>query len=149
MSKLTEKKDFKSQNSERKINFVSDADEAKKIEDEENGSVTVFTDGKGKATIEDRLACAKVVTFNNKGKEKRTYFIRKYTIGEFKGHFYNPVNYVEVDFLAKTRTGGEERYKWVKVSKGMFGIYEKFLITRNSVYMTQLNMEYTNHGETA
>lgn len=147
MGKITDKKSFKELNEGRKINFVSDAEEAKAVA-EENSSVTVFTDGKAKTTIEDRLACAKIVSYKSNGKDKHTYFIRKYSQGDWKGHFYNPVNAVEVDFLARSRVGGEERYKWVKVSKGMYQTYERFLISRNPVYLTQLNMEYTNNGQT-
>lgn len=147
MGKITDKKSFKELNEGRKINFVSDVEEAKALA-EENASITVFTDSKSKTTTEDSLACAKIVTYTNNGKEKKQYFIRKYAQGDYKGHFYNPVNAVEVDFRARSRVGGEERYKWVKVSKGMFVTYERFLITRNPVYLTQLNMEYTNNGET-
>lgn len=138
----------KKDNVERKINFISDEKEAKRIEEEQNSTVTNFTDSRGKDTIEDKLACAKTVQFKSNGKDKTMYFIRKYTQGDWKGHFYNPSNKVEVNFLQRSRVGGEELYKWVKVSKGMYQTYERFLITRNPVYMTQLNMEYTNNGQT-
>ena len=145
-NKMTEKNDFKSQNEGRTLNFVSDVDTAQNIEQEENYVVVEFTNTKGRCTNEDKLACAKKATYLVKDKNRHNYFIRQYALGEFKNQFYTPINGIETDFNVKTRNGGEPKYKWVKVNKAMFEIYSKYLITRNSVYMTQLNMEFTKNG---
>lgn len=142
MNEMTKKTDFKSQNSGRVLQFVDSVELAKEVISQENQEKITFTDSRGKDITEENLACAKKLEYKLNNKTRTNYFIRQYNTGDLKGQFYNPANFLETNFDGAAISTNEDKYKWVKVNKNMAITYDRFLITRNSVYYNQLTMEF-------
>ena len=132
-NKLRQPKTPQKQNS--KINFVNSVEQAQATQVQIE---TELFNHQYKSTNDDNLSCLKICMLPNQ--KKSTYYIRVNNYGPRFKKPYNPIENPETNMNRKM-SDTQDAYLWKKVSIKLYNLYGKFLLTRNRIYLSQLEAE--------